>query len=92
MKCDRPGCHHDAIAFLTVAKKTYGYCQEHRRCKNCGLEINGSCRCNPPVERPEFLKYMAGKSAKVEVRADATGVLKAQVVHPSAKRGKVITQ
>jgi hypothetical protein len=50
-------CGVKAVTSHGVTITTHGYCEEHRCCAECGLQINYGCKCAKPTEREDYLKY-----------------------------------
>ena len=58
MKCNVLGCDSVAVTYHGIVAKTHGYCEAHRCCARCGLQINNKCECKRPKERKEYVRYL----------------------------------
>jgi hypothetical protein len=54
-------CGKPVVTAHGVTVVTHGYCEEHRCCNRCGLQITKDCKCKVPEERPEYLAFLKGK-------------------------------
>lgn len=58
LQCNHSGCGKECVTFHGIGMFTHGYCDEHRCCAKCGLQI-AACDCpsGHHTERAEYLGY-----------------------------------
>lgn len=91
MKCEK--CDKEAVTFHGVSTVSHGYCEDHRCCAKCGLQIHTTgvtghtCTCKVPTEREDYLQWKRAHRAPMTSPVEANYRYRGKVETLAYERG-----